>query len=392
MPDSVVRNPDGLEPRHGQRINRNTYGIHKYQLSMPWIIANLDTMQPNIGFHICFSRRHKVLLPPCQQGKHGSYLDSDGRHATKPIGKYYFTEDALKHDLAALKRGDIYDKHEFYTRAKAWYKAEIDRLVHLARVKEENSPDDNKQPEPNPPVTAPTRTSITNPRSPTHPRTTPKPKPETTPTRIQPTRAAKRKAAPEQSPAHRSTDPPTKKRQRRNPPPAPIRITPTANNPAHPDPDPDPVPPHDPHAGRSLADAETLTRGDYTLAALDWAQFVNGNQGELHRPARRGADAQGLDVAYFCRVKAGSRAADGAGRRGEVDRNVGQAPEAEMEISPTLGRWPAHVKSISSDSQGEGGLVEDLARNVVAVSGLKFAVDLCASSAGAEEDVRFLML
>lgn len=76
------------------------------------------------------------LLPPCQQGKHGSYLDSDGRHATKPIGKYYFTEDALKHDLAALKRGDIYDKHEFYTRAKAWYKAEIDRLVHLARVKE----------------------------------------------------------------------------------------------------------------------------------------------------------------------------------------------------------------------------------------------------------------
>jgi hypothetical protein len=76
------------------------------------------------------------LLPPCQQGKHGSYINTDGRHTTKPIGKYYFTEDALKHDLAALKRGYIYDKHEFHKRAKAWYKAEIDRLLHLAKVKE----------------------------------------------------------------------------------------------------------------------------------------------------------------------------------------------------------------------------------------------------------------
>jgi hypothetical protein len=53
----------------------------------------------------------------------------------KPIGKYYFSEDALKHDLAALKRGEVYERDDFYRRAKAWYKAEIDRLLHLEKVK-----------------------------------------------------------------------------------------------------------------------------------------------------------------------------------------------------------------------------------------------------------------
>jgi hypothetical protein len=52
------------------------------------------------------------------------------------IGKYYFTESALKHDLAALSKGAIYRRDEFYKRAKAWYKAEIDRLIHLHRVEE----------------------------------------------------------------------------------------------------------------------------------------------------------------------------------------------------------------------------------------------------------------
>lgn len=76
------------------------------------------------------------LVPPCQHGGHGAYLDPKGEHAAKPIGKYYFTEDALKHDLAALKKGEIYEADEFYKRAKAWYKAEIDRLLHLEKVTE----------------------------------------------------------------------------------------------------------------------------------------------------------------------------------------------------------------------------------------------------------------
>jgi hypothetical protein len=76
------------------------------------------------------------LVPPCAQGNHGSSATSTGERGAKPIGKYYFTEDALIHDLAALKRGAIYDSDEFYKRAKAWYKAEIDRLLHLERVTE----------------------------------------------------------------------------------------------------------------------------------------------------------------------------------------------------------------------------------------------------------------
>jgi hypothetical protein len=73
------------------------------------------------------------LVPPCR-GRHGSHRTSTDSHAAKPIGKYYFAEEALKHDLAALKRGEIYDRDDFYRRAKAWYKAEIDRLLHLEHV------------------------------------------------------------------------------------------------------------------------------------------------------------------------------------------------------------------------------------------------------------------
>jgi hypothetical protein len=69
------------------------------------------------------------LVPPCRRASHG--LDQK-----KPIGKYYFAEDALKHDLAALKGGDVYDRDEFYGRAKAWYKAEIDLLLHAQLVAE----------------------------------------------------------------------------------------------------------------------------------------------------------------------------------------------------------------------------------------------------------------
>lgn len=75
------------------------------------------------------------LIPPCK-GRHDSHSNPASRHAAKAIGKYYFTEEALKHDLAALKRGQIYERDEFYRRAKAWYKAEIDRLLHLEQVRE----------------------------------------------------------------------------------------------------------------------------------------------------------------------------------------------------------------------------------------------------------------
>jgi hypothetical protein len=76
------------------------------------------------------------LFPPCKQGNHGSSAHSTGECGARPIGKYYFTEDALIHDLAALERGALYDSDEFYKRAKAWYKAEIDRLLHLEKAKE----------------------------------------------------------------------------------------------------------------------------------------------------------------------------------------------------------------------------------------------------------------
>ena len=70
-------------------------------------------------------------------GRHDSHHNLINWHEVKkPIGKYYFAEEALRHDLAALKRGEVYGRDEFYKRAKAWYKAEIDRLLHLKQVDE----------------------------------------------------------------------------------------------------------------------------------------------------------------------------------------------------------------------------------------------------------------
>lgn len=43
-------------------------------------------------------------------------------------------------DLDALKRGAIYkDDKEFFKRVKAWYKAEVDRLIHRKQVQSEVS-------------------------------------------------------------------------------------------------------------------------------------------------------------------------------------------------------------------------------------------------------------
>ena len=46
------------------------------------------------------------------------------------------TEEGLKHDMMALRKGDIYRKDDFVVRARAWYTAEIDRLAHLEKVHE----------------------------------------------------------------------------------------------------------------------------------------------------------------------------------------------------------------------------------------------------------------
>ena len=83
---------------------------------------------PSIDFqdHPC------QLIPPCKHGNHGTIN-------MLTIGKYFFTEDALKHDLLALRKGEVYGEDDFYVRAKAWYKAEIDRLEHKRRVGEVNN-------------------------------------------------------------------------------------------------------------------------------------------------------------------------------------------------------------------------------------------------------------
>ncbi|KAK4149040.1 hypothetical protein C8A00DRAFT_19229 [Chaetomidium leptoderma] len=422
------------------------------------------------------------LEPPCDRGNHGFHITWQGEYVGRPIGKYYFTEDALKHDLAALKKGEVYDKDEFYKRAKSWYKAEIDRLIHLERVKATAAIPAEKDAEPSPvPVPA------------TIPSSKDQPPPPPAPIRVQPSRAAKRKAA---------EPPPTKR-----PPPRKRKA-------------PAPTAAADQRPGLPSADPKHETIGDYSLAAYDWAQFLNGNRGE-HRPSPWSyVQLQGMDVAYFCVrmgravrkkveeihlvrdkaqadsdpgaksakgedaagvkkkktettqksqppklqiepvnlkpspfrcalidheypkptapfepaaalapgedwrpprlipptislglgqdgdnsrertpemiAKTGSWAAEEVSRRRERERKAGQqAPEAEMEISPTLGRWRRHS---DSEAERQRGLpVEDLVgANVVEVSGLRFAVDVCSTAPfrglGVEEGVRFLML
>ncbi|KAK4234886.1 hypothetical protein C8A03DRAFT_46856 [Achaetomium macrosporum] len=371
------------------------------------------------------------LVPPCQSVKHGLFIDSAGQTKTTPIGKYYFTEHALKYDLAALKKGEVYNRDEFYRRAKTWYKAEIDRLLHLEKVEKRRS-------------------------------SAPVPSPAKAPTRVQPTRAAKRKAT-EQITTSRAPSQP-----------APIKDT--------------------EHAG---CDIEPETKGDYTLAAYGWAQFLSGNQEEHGRSAWSYIQFQGLDVAYFCmRLEGAIRRktyeilsrngpsylhmqADGDEKENEANpqlrirkaavpnfrcalgdrRYTTPAPfspkaalapgedwrrptattttpveaahktktangdpsktyrlsliispssagpqtrsagaTTDTEISPTLGRWRIQPWKLEEDGDGSQELpVEDPGANVVEVSGLKFAVDLCACpfdkglEAG-EQGLRVLML
>ncbi|KAK1782393.1 hypothetical protein QBC45DRAFT_448497 [Copromyces sp. CBS 386.78] len=78
-------------------------------------------------------RHHACRLkPPCKQG-HGGPAKT-----IVPIGKFFYSEEALIHDLGALKRGAVYkDDKDFYKRVKSWYKAEVDRCMHKKWVESE---------------------------------------------------------------------------------------------------------------------------------------------------------------------------------------------------------------------------------------------------------------
>ncbi|KHE86713.1 hypothetical protein GE21DRAFT_1203489 [Neurospora crassa] len=361
-------------------------------------------------------RHHACRLnPPCKQG-HGGPAKT-----ILPIGKYFFSEEALEHDLGALKKGAVYkDNKEFYKRVKAWYKAEVDRCMHRKLVESEaNKEKEEKELEKimiRPmAVTRPVATKRTlaaaadsddidlsddrstseSVDSPTesaysdfeddHLRKvialrastpirqnpqklqTPSPSPnKSTPTRVQPSRAAKRKAEPPSlplTPIHT----PSPKRQ---------KVASSIKRPS-------PLPKAE-HPGKKPAEE---TKGDYSLSKLDLDEFQPSY-------ADRGEMADGLDVASFmigvekavetavselvaARLGNGDDeevfepagdAVPGEDWRppvpspstlatvelGTVGRKKGikkglelrlasregtPAPEAEMELSPTLGRW-----------------------------------------------------
>ncbi|KAK3906074.1 hypothetical protein C8A05DRAFT_30076 [Staphylotrichum tortipilum] len=146
-------------------------------------------------------------------------------------------------------------------------------------------------------------------------------------------------------------------------------------------------------------------RGDYTLAAYDWAQFLNGNQGGHGLSPRAYEQLEGIDASYFAmrlekaveakiqEILAPNTASSPSQREEDLAAAlVLAAPEAEMQVSPTLGRWGAHAREVGGGDGGETGLlVEDLGANVVEVSGLRFAVDLChcVPVVGEEEGARW---
>ncbi|KAK3942663.1 hypothetical protein QBC46DRAFT_255841 [Diplogelasinospora grovesii] len=333
------------------------------------------------------------LVPPCKDGNH---TRSPGiPRTTSPIGKYFFTEGALKHDLQALRRGAVYIKDEFYKRAKAWYKAEIDR-----------------------------------------------PKPETAPTRVQPSRSAKRKIADYAVNTSRPTSSGTAAK-------AAIIPNPTTDTPEYtPETKGDyELAEYDWQQFQNHNSGEhppALSHIQLALLGLDVAYFsirlekaVNSKVTDLlHNKRTSALDLElGPGRSYMCAAGAafhnhhldshstpptapseeeeGDReekefkpaAAFSPGedwrpptttttsgtvrnglsfwavgcRRSSSDKNA-KAPEAEMETSPTLGKWPFNTENAPADSFKDLPL-EDYteSKSIVEVSGLKFAVDVCAT-------------
>ncbi|KAK4176398.1 hypothetical protein QBC36DRAFT_301138 [Triangularia setosa] len=369
---------------------------------------------------------------------------SQGRTA-QSIWRFHSTEDALKHDAGALKKGEIYDRNEFYKRVKAWFKAEIDRKLYLQNLEKSQfyghhpNVDEDTQP------TSPQIAICYFPReSPdtglSKPAAVGKGK---VPTRIQPLRAAKRKV-----------------------PPTTIASS----------------IPKRPVITRKKAEAADFLYigGDYTLDAYDWEislihcdsssprAIIAGIHPGVHEKHGSDISLLMLRLSRIIATKISQIHTDGYIQRRKVGKlrcaldtviagkkrkkyklpregsfqpaakvlpgedwdsrrsRPGQAgtpiPEAEMETSPTLGKWPAAPpRGGESDDDEERkpfcrppgweeirardkrekelkvnpgrALVEKLERDcTVEVSGLRFAVDLCQSGNGSEEGARFVML
>ncbi|KAK0615601.1 hypothetical protein B0T17DRAFT_656729 [Bombardia bombarda] len=330
------------------------------------------------------------LVPPCKQNRHAALLPD--RQPT-PIGKYFFTEEALTHDLAALKKGEIYLKGDFYTRAKAWYKAEIDRIVHLKRV--ENDVERRQQ------------------------------------SRDPYQRGSSQNEPPNAK--HLSPNPSSQYRRAANPDPAPTKgdytlapydyaqyLNKNLNE-------------HHPNLPWSYVQLQGLDAAYFSMRlerAVDakLAELRDQRQGGItiqsggglglmltgyYRPPVRcalgrtpvvvappfepaGALAPGEDWRPPAAAResglmtlppawaiSASAATVGTRRRTSlrlsakaavVVMGAVAAPVAEMQISPTLGRWPTSPKGVGV-GVGAGEVWEDIRDNVVVVSGLEFAVD-----------------
>lgn len=68
-----------------------------------------------------------------------------------------------------------------------------------------------------------------------------------------------------------------------------------------------------------------------------------------------------------------------AGPPSSVDDGASSAPEALMEISPTLGKWSS------------GSLDNDLLTEIIHMSGLNFAVDICTNKDGEGDDLIIML-
>ncbi len=65
-----------------------------------------------------------------------SWVNEDG--TSRRHRSYYFTEGAFKQDAAALKKGEVYIRDDFFNRARAWYKTEIDRRISAGELVRED--------------------------------------------------------------------------------------------------------------------------------------------------------------------------------------------------------------------------------------------------------------
>ncbi|EGO54290.1 hypothetical protein NEUTE1DRAFT_124568 [Neurospora tetrasperma FGSC 2508] len=362
-------------------------------------------------------RHHACRLnPPCKQG-HGGPAKT-----ILPIGKYFFSEEALEHDLGALKKGAVYkgDK-EFYKRVKAWYKAEVDRCMHRKLVESEAEKEKEKKElkklmiRPMA-VTRPVTTKRTlaaaadsddidlsddrstsqSDESPSesdysdfedeHLRKvialrastpirqnpqklqTPSPSPnKLTPTRVQPSRAAKRKAEPPLLPLT-PIQTPSPKRQK-------VTLNIKRPNPL-------------PKAGHPGKEPAEETKGDYSLSKLDLDEFQpsyadrgeladrldvasfmisvekavetavselvaarlgNGDDEEVFEPAGDAVPGENwrppaLSRSALATIELGVVGGKKKGVKKGLELRLASregtpAPEAEMKLSPTLGRW-----------------------------------------------------